>query len=88
MFLEKFMKLSCRDVSALVSEQMDRDLPFFRRLRLKFHLTICGACKNYQTQLETLKRMCASMGEEDSAVKQDISLSPPAKEKIKQALKH
>ncbi len=88
MFIEKLLKLSCRDVSALASENLDHDLPFFKRLKLKLHLAICGACKNYQTQLEILKRMCASMGEEDSSVKQDISLSSPAKEKIKKALKH
>ncbi|MDP2325183.1 MAG: zf-HC2 domain-containing protein, partial [Gammaproteobacteria bacterium] len=38
---------TCRDISALVSRAMDTRLPFGERLRVRLHLALCGACRQF-----------------------------------------
>jgi hypothetical protein len=41
----------CNEVVRLVSEGMDRPLPFGVKLKLRLHLWICHACERYRRQL-------------------------------------
>lgn len=34
---------SCRDITALVSESMDRKLPLRQRMSIRVHLAMCGS---------------------------------------------
>lgn len=46
---------SCHDVALLLSDHMDRALPWRRRLGLEAHLALCPNCRTYAAQLrETL----------------------------------
>lgn len=46
---------SCRQVATLLSRSMDEPLDLVDRVRLRFHLRICGNCANVEQQLAALK---------------------------------
>jgi hypothetical protein len=43
--------LTCKEVTALVSESLDRRLPIRQRLAMRLHLTMCKLCSRYKRQL-------------------------------------
>lgn len=49
--------LSCKQVTELCSEEMDRRLGLGERLSLKTHLMMCPGCSNYRRQLFTLREV-------------------------------
>jgi len=55
------MKLSCREASRLLSQSMDRPLGLAERARLRLHLTLCDACRNFNRQLDFLRRAVARL---------------------------
>ena len=50
--------LSCKEVTQLVSESLDRELSIPERFRLKTHLLICKGCTNYREQMNFLRTAC------------------------------
>ena len=42
---------SCKRVSALISQSMDRKLPLYKRMGIQFHLMMCVLCRRYRKQL-------------------------------------
>jgi hypothetical protein len=52
------MKLlpTCHDVQALATEYREGALPFSQRLRIRFHLLLCWACRAFLRGLEALPR--------------------------------
>ena len=48
--------LRCREISKLVSESMERDLPFRRRLEVRMHLMMCRFCWGFARQVRLLRR--------------------------------
>ena len=81
--------LSCREVTRLVSESLDRELPLRQRMSTKMHLMMCKLCSRYSKQLAGLREAVRlhSMREEDMDI-YPASLSSEARERIKQALHH
>lgn len=79
---------TCRDMSRLLSDAMDRDLPFHMRARMRLHLLTCVLCERYKDQLhlirEALRKDDAGMEDKGSAKKP--CLSAEAKERIQRAL--
>jgi Putative zinc-finger len=49
------MILTCREVTRLVSQGMDRKLPFGRRVGLRVHFAICTGCTNFGKQMQFLR---------------------------------
>jgi hypothetical protein len=49
------MRLSCKEVTHLVSEGYDRHLGAWERVRLRLHLMICDGCTNFTKQLAFLR---------------------------------
>lgn len=47
--------LSCRDVHALVTRAQDERLPWRVQLGMRFHLMMCGACRNFERQMAFLR---------------------------------
>jgi predicted anti-sigma-YlaC factor YlaD len=47
--------LSCKDVSKLLSDRLDRKLGFTERVRLRLHLAMCSACSRVEGQLGFLR---------------------------------
>jgi hypothetical protein len=50
------MIISCREATRLVSQRLDRRLPFGRRLALRVHLLICDGCSNFSKQVLFLRK--------------------------------
>lgn len=46
--------LSCQKVSELLSQALDEPLGVIDQLRLKYHLSVCGNCRNVDEQLKQL----------------------------------
>jgi len=81
--------LSCRQISILVSESLDRELPLRKRVAVWLHLMMCRFCARYRKQLLFLRDAAdayARQGEDLFSADSD-SLSPEAHERIKRALR-
>jgi hypothetical protein len=52
--------LSCKDVSKLLSDGLDRKLRFSERVRLRLHLAMCSACATVERQLGFLREALSS----------------------------
>ena len=60
---------TCRDVSELVTDYLERRLPWSGWLGVRWHLLGCDACRRYVAQMRQLVRLLA-----------DNALSPPSQE--------
>jgi hypothetical protein len=47
--------LNCKDAARLISRELDGQLPFGRRLLLRFHLFWCDACGDFARQAMFLR---------------------------------
>lgn len=81
--------LSCKDVTRLISESMDRSLPLGKRVGVRLHLLICKFCARYERQLllirDTVRRFVAT--EETAGGTLGEPLSEEAKERIRRSLR-
>jgi hypothetical protein len=59
------MELTCKDVSRLLSQGQDKELPAPERARLRLHLVICQACRNVDEQLQFIRRAMRKLGKDD-----------------------
>lgn len=48
------MKHFCEQACRLGSDHYERPLTFYERVRLRLHLWVCRACRNYLNALDTL----------------------------------
>ena len=60
------MMLSCREVTRLVSQGLDRDLSLGERTMLRFHFAICEGCRNVNRQLAFVRQAVRQLPEEDT----------------------
>lgn len=74
--------LTCKDISKLISESFDRELPLRERMGIKFHLMMCSLCRTYNRQMLALRN---SLHRLSDAVPPE-HLSPEARERIKKSL--
>ena len=47
--------LRCREITKLVSESMERPLPWYRRLEVRVHLMMCGLCRGFAKHAKLLR---------------------------------
>ena len=76
----------CRDVTYLVSQAMDRPLPWSTRLNLHLHYWICEACARYRDQLRTVRQVLRGSPEQDHT-NETLSLSPVTKARLTEAFR-
>ncbi|HEY0847670.1 MAG TPA: zf-HC2 domain-containing protein [Noviherbaspirillum sp.] len=50
------LKPTCKEIHRLTSEGMDRELTYIERVRVRLHLMVCTACRNFTGQMELLRR--------------------------------
>ena len=48
--------LTCKEVTRLVSQGLDRELALGERISLRVHFVICKGCSNVNRQLSFLRR--------------------------------
>jgi putative zinc finger protein len=59
------MMLSCREVTRLVSQGLDRDLTLGERTMLRFHFALCAGCRTVNRQLASLRVAMRQLAERD-----------------------
>jgi hypothetical protein len=52
--------LSCKQVTELCSQEMERPLGLGERLSLRTHLMLCKGCTNFRTQMKTLRKIMST----------------------------
>ena len=57
------MMLTCKEVSRLASQGLDRQLGLGERVKLRLHLAICDGCRNFRKQLDLLHKAAARLGQ-------------------------
>ena len=77
---------SCREASRLQSEALDHALSPLQRLGLRLHLVLCKWCRRYGRQLRFL-RGAAHEQQDKVAEAESQTLSPDARERLKQSLR-
>jgi predicted anti-sigma-YlaC factor YlaD len=60
------MMLSCKEVTRLVSQGLDRRLGWLERVRLRIHLAICDGCTNFSRQMAFLRKALSTLAEHHS----------------------
>ena len=82
--------LRCREVAKLVSDSLDRQLPFWQRIGVRVHLLMCKACACYERQLLFLRRASGLLGErlDSSDEPAALAMPPQVKERILNSLKY
>jgi hypothetical protein len=58
------LKLDCKDVSRLISDGQDQDLPAAERAKLRLHFVICETCRNVDEQMQFIRRAMKKLGDE------------------------
>ena len=61
------MMLSCKEVTRMVSQGLDRELGFGERVRLRVHLAICNGCTNFRKQLDLLRQAVERLGQQEKS---------------------
>ena len=56
------MMLSCKEVTHLVSQGLDRRLSPGERLRMRLHFLICSGCTRFQRQMAFLRLAVKRLG--------------------------
>ena len=50
------LKPTCKEVHRLTSEGMDRELTMVERTRVRMHLLVCNACRNFTGQMDLIRK--------------------------------
>src|SRR5690349_7818481 len=76
---------TCREITRLQSDALDRNLPLFKRTAVRLHLLICSWCRRYGKHIRFLRQ---AMHEHPEQLCEATSqgLSPDARERLKRAL--
>jgi hypothetical protein len=81
--------MNCREVTQLLSERLDRDLPWRQRIGIYLHFIICRYCVRYWRHLSYIRRLIRlrrERFEEPPASDDAPRLSPEARRRIREAL--
>lgn len=76
---------SCKDVSALISKGMDRQLPLRKRLSIRLHVSMCDLCRRYEKQIHLLRRGFSYYADPDMNIAEN-PLTPEAKARLEKAI--
>ncbi len=79
--------LSCKEATRLVSEGLDHQLPFWRRLGLRLHVVMCRGCSRYTRQITALNRLITDHYGEDAPGEVSEHVSQDAMQYIKSSLR-
>ncbi len=72
----------------MVSESMDRALPFYQRVLLRLHLLICKYCSRCREQFETIRAASRYKDLHGKELDASRALSNDGKERLKEFLKN
>lgn len=80
--------LSCKEISRLYSESLDRKLPLRQRVSLWMHMQMCRLCSGFAKNLRMLRQLARQHDDalEQELAESDTRLSPEARDRIHRAL--
>ncbi len=79
--------LSCREVSRLASERMDRELTWREKSAFYMHLMMCRICLRYARQLAVIQRATDQLRQRREEPLDGSTLSKEARERIARRLR-
>lgn len=77
----------CKEIAMLISQSLDRRLGLRERIILRLHLVACRPCERYLEQSEFLSSAIDVMNSDEKEALFEGTLSEPARERIKAALR-
>ena len=79
---------SCHEITQLISEGLDRPLPWHKRLAVRMHVLMCGSCAAYRRQMQALHRALKNAQARGKALlASGEGLTDQARQRIKQRLR-
>lgn len=54
--------IDCKEVSRLISDGQEQQLPAPDRARLRLHFVVCETCRNVEEQVQFLRRAMRDLG--------------------------
>jgi len=80
---------NCREVTQLISDGLDRPLPWTQRLAVRMHVLMCGSCNAYRRQLHAIHHAIGRARQQGRLLlqQQGHRLSDDARQRIKQCLR-
>lgn len=83
--------LNCEETSKLVSQGLDRKLPWRKRMAVRFHLLMCFACSAYKRQLtgleSAIRKVCGGRRDSAKVADESLHLSDEARQRIVDRMK-
>ncbi len=61
------INIDCREVSRLISDGLDEQLPPADRARMRLHFVMCQNCRNADEQMRFLRRAMQQLGQEQAS---------------------
>jgi predicted anti-sigma-YlaC factor YlaD len=77
----------CKEASQLQSDGFERSLTLMERIRLRIHLLICAACRNYSENLKLLNNIFHGLRKQQK-IDENVSLPDSDRDRIKEVLKN
>lgn len=59
------IELNCKEVSRLISDGQDRDMPPKERARLRLHFVICETCRDVNDQFNFIREAMKKLGRQE-----------------------
>jgi predicted anti-sigma-YlaC factor YlaD len=78
--------LTCKEVSELVSQSLDRKLSLRERLGVRVHLLVCNACDRFAAQMRFLRAAARRFRELPPEDDTGVRLSDAARGRIRRRL--
>lgn len=80
--------LNCKDMTKLISDSLEEKISVRRRLELWLHITMCGMCRRFRSNIiELRKRVHSSRGLLDQAAIAPTALTTAMKARLEEAIK-
>lgn len=83
--------VSCKKASQIMSEALDRPLPIYKKILLKFHLKMCKSCLTIEQQFKMLHNILSkqknAQSNEESLPSYTNTLPSDIRKKMKKLLK-
>ena len=77
---------TCKEVTQMVSESLDRNLPLRQRMGIRLHLFMCKLCSRFRKQLLMLREAVRLQDRYVEDSKHPFTLNPNTRERIKRSL--
>ncbi len=80
--------LNCKEVSRLVSQSLDRKFPFWQRMGVWIHLSLCRLCRGFRKDLLNLRSAARQYADDIkmNASAPNAAFSEEARKRIQHAL--